>query len=245
MQVLEHILATLPVEPVAVRRVLVGIHWTAVCSRHCGIASTLTGEHLPYALLDEVGEYTTHHTAQSLAQFVLSDNHYECSIGMAAVNSLLSPTPAGIQELNAYDWIYANCPGKDMAIVGHFPFVDKVREKARNLWVLEKNPRPGDLPASDSKEYLAKAQIIAITGSTLVNHSFEEVIAMCNPSATIMVLGPSTPLSPVLFDHGVSVISGATVADEEKALLTIEQGGAFPQLQGIKRVTIFKEGVNP
>lgn len=243
MQVLEQILATLPIEPVAVRRVLVGIHWTAVCSRYCGMASTLTGEHLPYAHLDYVGGYTNH-TAQALAELVLSDNHYECSIGMAALNSLLSPTFERIQELNAYDWIYANCPGKDMAIVGHFPFVDTVREKARNLWVLEKNPRLGDLPASDSREVLSKAQIIAITGSTLVNHSFEDVLAMCNPTAAIMVLGPSTPFSPVLFDHGVSVISGVSIVDEEKTLLTIEQGGAFPQLQGIKRVTIFKEGVS-
>jgi uncharacterized protein (DUF4213/DUF364 family) len=182
------------------------------------------------------------HSAQELAKLVLSENHYECSIGMAAINSLICPNTQESQELNAHDWIYANCPGKAVAIVGHFPFVDKVRGLAKNLWVLEKNPRPGDIAEEESEKYLAKAQIIAITGSSIVNHSFDDVLRMCNPSATIMVLGPSTPFSHVFFDHGVSILSGAYVADEEKTLLTVEQGGSFSQLQGVKRITIFKQG---
>lgn len=42
-----------------------------------------------------------------------------------------------------------------------------------------------------------------------------------------MVLGPSTPLSPVLFDHGVTFISGARVVDEVSALRTVGQGATF------------------
>jgi uncharacterized protein (DUF4213/DUF364 family) len=241
MSILEEIIATLPAEPIPVRRVLIGVHWTAVCGRSCGMASTLTGENLPFSHLDEVGNYHRH-SAQELAQLALSENHFECSIGMAAINSLLSPDPQDLQELNAYDWIFSNCPGQDVAIVGHFPFVDKVRSLARNLWVLEKNPRPGDIPTENSAEYLSKAQIIAITGSSLVNHSFSDVLTMCNPSATIMVLGPSTPFSPVLFDHGVSILSGSCVVDEQLALINIEQGGIFSQISGVKRCTIFKKG---
>jgi uncharacterized protein (DUF4213/DUF364 family) len=242
MKILEEILKTLPAEPVPVRRVLIGIHWTAVCSTHCGLSSTLTSENLPHANLPNVGHYQNM-TAQEMASLVLSDNHYECSLGMAAINSLLPITTADLKELNAYTWLYENAPGKDVAIVGHFPFVDKVRTLAQNLWVLEKNPRPGDIPAEKSADYLAKARIIAITGSTLVNHSFEDLLSMCNPLARIMVLGPSTPLSTIFFDHTVSILSGAYVTEEEKTLLTIEQGGAFSQLQGVKRVTLFKKGV--
>lgn len=239
--ILDEIIQTLPQQPIPVRRVLMGIHWTAVCSKYCGLASTLTSENLPYANLSQVGNMQDS-SAQELAKLALSENHYVCSIGMAAINSLICPNPQDSRELNAYDWIYANCPGKEVAIVGHFPFVDKVRDLAQNLWVLEKNPRPGDIPEAKSEKYLAKAEIIAITGSSIVNHSFDYVLQMCNPNATIMVLGPSTPLSPVLFNHGVSILSGAYVADEEKALLTVEQGGSFSQLQGVKRITIFKKG---
>jgi uncharacterized protein (DUF4213/DUF364 family) len=242
MDILEEILTTLPPNPVPVRNVTVGIHWTAVCSAFCGLASTLTSENLPYANIGEVG--TLHlKPAQELARLVLSENHYESSVGMAALNSLIQPKPEDCMELNAYDWLFSNCPGKDVAIVGHFNFVDQVRILARNLWVLEKNPRPGDIPAEYSAEYLGKAEIIAITGSAFVNHSMSDVLAMCNPKATIMILGPSTPLSPVLFDHNVSILSGARVVDETGALLTIQQGGGFSQVWGVKRVTLFRKGI--
>ena len=105
----------------------------------------------------------------------------------------------------------------------------------------KKNPRPGDIPAEQSAPYLDKAEIIAITGSAVVNGSMESVLAMCNPKATIMVLGPSTPLSDVLFKHGVALLSGSQVTDEAKTLLTLEQGGSYSQLLGVKRITIFKK----
>lgn len=240
MDILEEIIQSLPKRPIAVRKVVIGVHWTAVCSKYCGLASTLTGENPPYANVDGVGSLHMK-SAQALAGLALSGNHYESSIGMAALNSMIDPNPADAVELNAYDWLFENAVGKDVAIVGHFPFVDKVRLLARNLWVLEKNPRPGDVPAENSAEYLAKANIIAITGSAFVNHSMSDVLNMCNPKAILMILGPSTPLSPILFDHGVSILSGAHVVDEEKALLTIQQGGSYSQLQGINRVTIFRK----
>jgi uncharacterized protein (DUF4213/DUF364 family) len=109
--------------------------------------------------------------------------------------------------------------------------------------VLEKNPRPGDIPAQEAAPYLAKAEIIAITGSAVVNGSMEDELSMCNPDATIMILGPSTPLSEVFFKHNVSILSGSQVVDEEKALLTIEQGGSFSQILGVKRITVFKKGL--
>lgn len=40
--------------------------------------------------------------------------------------------------------------------------------------------------------------------STLRNndhHTFAGLLALCRPDALVMVLGPSTPLSPVLFDY--------------------------------------------
>ena len=242
MKLLEEIIADLPVEPVPVRRILIGIHWTAVCSRFCGMASTLTSENLPYVDLKDVGVYQNY-SAQELAKFALNGNHLESTIGIAAINSLLDTSHLHTVELNAYNWLFENTPGKDVAIVGHFPFVDKVRSLANNLWVLEKNPRPGDIPAQEAAPYLAKAEIIAITGSAVVNGSMEDELSMCNPEATIMILGPSTPLSEVFFKHNVSILSGSQVVDEEKALLTIEQGGSFSQILGVKRITVFKKGL--
>ncbi len=60
---------------------------------------------------------------------------------------------------------------------------------------------------------MAQADIVAITGSALINHSIERLLNLCRPESFVVVLGPTTPLSPVLFDHGVDVICGTRVVD--------------------------------
>jgi uncharacterized protein (DUF4213/DUF364 family) len=58
-----------------------------------------------------------------------------------------------------------------------------------------------------------------------------------------MILGPSTPLSPVIFEHGVAMLSGAWVVDEEAAIRTISQGATFQQVEGVRLVAMSKEGL--
>ena len=56
------------------------------------------------------------------------------------------------------------------------------------------------------------------------------------PDAYKMMLGPSTPLSPVLFDHGLTALSGSIVTDREQVLRCISQGANFRQVKGIRKV---------
>jgi uncharacterized protein (DUF4213/DUF364 family) len=58
-----------------------------------------------------------------------------------------------------------------------------------------------------------------------------------------MVIGPSTPLSPVLFQHGVGIISGTRVVDEAAVLRTVGQGASFRQVEGVKLLTLAREDV--
>ena len=70
MTILEEIISTLPAQPFIARRVVIGIHWTAVCSRFCGLASTLASENLPYTNLGGAGGLHNQ-TAQELAKELL------------------------------------------------------------------------------------------------------------------------------------------------------------------------------
>lgn len=237
MEILDVLLSQLPQDDVLVRNVIVGAHWTIVCSRHCGLASTLIGEgphgHNP---VRDVGNLDQK-SAQELAGWVQSDNLLEASIGMAAINSLIDVDTTLAVEINAAEVLAREGMGKNIAIVGHFPFVDRLRALSCNLWVIEKNPQAGDLPEEMAEKYLPQADIVAITGTAIINHTLERLLRLCPTKSSVMILGPSTPLSPVLFRYGIHMISGAKVIDETSACKTVQQGAIFPQVKGVRLLT--------
>ena len=232
MTVLDDLLASL-VDDAAVQEVRTCVHWTAVVSKHCGLASTLHPEMHPHGHVSVRGVGSLHErTALELAQYAKSDRLLESSIGMAAINSLLDVDEAHCVELNAEAWLAMQGREKKVAVVGSFPFIPRLGDKVDELWVLERHPARGEFEADEASEIIPQCDVVAITGTALINHTFEDLLGLCRPDAAIMVLGPSTPLSPVLFDHGVDVISGTKVVDTALVLRLISQGATFRQVKG-------------
>jgi uncharacterized protein (DUF4213/DUF364 family) len=161
---------------------------------------------------------------------------------MAALNALLQVDESNCTEINAREVILARGAGRRVAVVGHFPFVERVRQAAQECWVLELDPGAGDLPAERAATVLPQADVVAITGTSLINHTFEALIDMCRPDAFVILLGGSTPLSPVLFDCGVSAVSGTKIVDLPAAMLSVGQGATFPQIGGKRLLTMMREG---
>lgn len=230
----------------SVRSVLVGAHWTVVCTAGCGMASTLaSGEGQPHghAPVREAGRLHEKSAAE-LCEYARSEILLEAGIGVAALNSLIRVPGSGqgwnLQEVNAAELLASQGSGKDIAIVGHFPFVERLSGIARRLWVIEQNPAQGDYPAERAGELLPQASVVALTGSALVNHTLESLLKLCSTDALVMVLGPSTPLSPVLFDYGATIISGVQVIDEFAVLRTAGQGANFRQVQGTRLLSMVK-----
>ena len=240
MKVVDAVLSQLPDTHEQVQDVLVGIHWTTVFSRSVGLASSLTGsaQHGEEKVRD-VGSLHTK-PVRELAEWARSDNLLEASIGMAAINSLLTVNESQAVEINAGDILAQRGRDKNIAVVGHFPFVRNLRTLAKQCWVLELRPAPGDLPAEAADEILPLADVIAITGTALINHTIDNLLKWCNPKAYVMVLGPSTPLTPVWYDFGVDVYSGTSVIDAEAVRRTVSQGAIFPQVKGVRLLSFSK-----
>jgi uncharacterized protein (DUF4213/DUF364 family) len=240
MSILDDLLASLTDDEV-VRSVQVGTHWTVVCSRQCGLASTLTGDGSqgPAAVRD-VGRLH-HKTARELAEYARSDNLLEASIGVAAINSLLKVNVLQAVEIDAVEVLAKEGRGKNVALVGHFPFIPKLRQAVRQLWVLERQPAEGEYPVEAESDLIPQADIVAISGSALINHTLDRLLSLPRPHALVMILGPSTPLSPVLFDHGAALISGARAIDEESVLRTLSQGATFQQVEGVRVFTLARD----
>jgi len=233
--ILDDLLASLH-DDAPVRAVAVGALLTVVCSRRAGLASTLADrnphERLP---LKDVGRLHLKR-ARELAEYARSDNPLEASVGVAAINSLLEVDERRMRDLNAATLLADRGRGRNVAIVGHFPFVSRLRDSVGALSVIEQVPVEGDHPAEAASDLLPRADVVGITGSALINHTLDGLLALCRPGALVVVLGPSTPFSPVLFDHGVSVLAGAYVTDEEAVLRTAGQGASFQQVEGVRRL---------
>jgi uncharacterized protein (DUF4213/DUF364 family) len=246
MNAIDDLLATVPDAPV--RELCVGAFWTAVVVDvagrwRCGLASTLhAGDDHHYgggAAVRDAGSLGGR-SARELAELARSQSQMEAAIGMASINALLPSHEDQWVDLNAEEVIAQHGAGKQVTIVGHFPFIPRLRERVGKLWVLEQQPRGQDLPAAAASEVVPKADVLAVTGTTLINHTFDELIALRRPEALVLVLGPSTPLSPVMFDHGVHLLSGSVVEDVDAVLRAVGQGANFRQVHrhGVRLVTL-------
>ncbi len=231
--------------------VRIGTHWTAVVveqasGQRAGLAATQMVHDLEHGrpAVREAGRLIGR-DARELAELARSDSLTERSVGFAALNALLDVNASACVDRNAEDLILEHGRGRSVAVVGHFPFVPKVREVARTCWILELDPGPGDLPAERAPEIIPQADVVAITGMTLINGTFESLAALPRPGAFVVVLGPSTPLSPLLFDYGVDAVSGAIITDIPIALAAISQGANFRQVPGKRLLTMARPGRLP
>lgn len=230
-----------------VNQVLIGRHWTAVVSRSCGLASSMSQEWATHDFDEGEGRSLTEFTALELAHHALSPDVTKASLGVAAINSLMDVEADRCIAIDGADVLMKRGRGKNVSIIGHFPFVDDVRKVAANLWVMEKWQREGDYPAEAAETFLPISDIVVISSTTLVNHTIEGLLALCPPQALKMLLGPTTPLSEILFDYGIDFLSGTRVVDAKKVLESISEGCHFRQLKkrgGAELLTLAKDRRN-
>jgi uncharacterized protein (DUF4213/DUF364 family) len=244
--VVEALLSSLSTDA-SVRQVVVGAFWTAVALEtepvRCGLASTLRpAAHPNRPPIGETGSMLDL-SGRELACWLHSDSTLEASTGMAAFNALLEVDPAACTEVNAADIIEERGAGRRVAIVGHFPFIERIRRVAAHCDVLELDPRPGDLPAGRAVEVLPQADVVALTGTSIINHTFDDLAQLCAPDAFVVVLGGSAPLTPVLFGFGVDAVAGTLVVDWERAVATISQGATFRQIGGKRLLVMTRDSV--
>lgn len=240
MRILDDLISILNFDA-TVKDIRQGVFHTGVLTRYCGLAATLPRDALRQdpPMVKEPG-FLLDKTPLELAQLAYSQRILEAAIGMATINSLLEVDKNACIELNAAELIEKKGKGKRVAIVGHFPFIPRVLKYSKELWVIEKNPKEGDFGEAEADHLIPKADVVAITGTALTNHTLATLLALCNSEAYIIVLGDTAPLSPILFDHGVDAISGTWVADPQLALRCVSQGANFRQIKGVKRLTMIK-----
>ncbi len=228
MKILDEIISALDMET-KVRDVRQGLFHTGVLTRNCGLAATLPRDALRQEKpsVKEPG-FLLEKGVQELVQMCYSETIIEAAIGMATINSLLEVDENRCQDMNAGDLILEKGKDKRVAIVGHFPFIPRLREVAKELRVIEKNPREGDSTEVEAEDFIPQADIVGITGTAFTNHTIQHLLNLCNPKAYVVVLGDTAPLSPILFSYGINAVSGTKVIDPNLALRCVSEGGYLP-----------------
>ena len=228
----ESVTAGTPVE-----RVLVGLNWTLVrAGGYCGVArSPDRGTEGARSLRGE-GTLRGRPLAE-IARMLLSLDPLARSVGLAAANAFwnrpaadtdrcATGAPAGFARFQP--------PGEGLAVVGGFAEVRRRLPRAR---IIEREPRDGEVPAERAEEALAAARQVAITAQTLMNGSLERLLTLSSGASIRMLIGPSAPLCPSLFAHGLTDISGIVVEDPERLETFIAETGARILEDGMVRST--------
>jgi uncharacterized protein (DUF4213/DUF364 family) len=231
-----------------IRDVRIGLHWTAVVTDvqgtlRCGLCSTLSAphEHQESTRVPNAGELESMPARELAALAGDRENPTLSSVGVAALNSLLPPPPPKSWiGGNAEEILTKHGQEKRVVIVGHFPFIPNLRERVGRLDVLELRPRGEDLPAQMAPEVIPQADVVAITSMAFANSTLADLLQLCAPEATVMLLGPSTPLCPVFSEYGIHLLSGAIVEDIDPVLKMISQGAHFRQVHkaGVRLITV-------
>ncbi|HIH98091.1 MAG TPA: DUF364 domain-containing protein [Thermoplasmata archaeon] len=227
MKLVDEIIAS--VEPEPATDIRVGLKYTAVeVKEKIGLAYNFSDSIMPP--LKNAGSLI----GKDLIKLSKSWNFIEASIGCAAINALLKPKV--FKKMNIFDHILEISKDyKRVGIVGRFPFIGKIR--GREVFVFEKKPMEGALPDTAEEELLPKCDLVVISGSTFVNKSLQRLLELSNGHT--LVIGPTTPLTPILFDHGADLIAGV-VAKDKKALEIVSQGGGTQEFSRVVDEVVMK-----
>jgi len=240
MKILDDLAKSISSYPV--KEVFAGIFDTLVWSKNLGLASTIQEKETPHQGIREAGNLNNK-SVKELGQYVFSENWLEASLGMAAINSALPIEQEKLRTINAQEIIMKKGREKVVGIIGHFPFLEKIEQEFKKMYIFEKYPKKNDLREEDIPKYLPEANVVAITSTSLTNHTFENIIKFVNKGSYVIMLGPTTPVSSILFDYGVDAISGLFVRKENInfVIAQVKEATPYRYIKGKEYVTILKE----
>jgi uncharacterized protein len=171
-----------------------------------------------------------------------SDHGIRRGVGIATVNALADlcwerrPHP-DVELRRGLDAFDANSfrPDDQTVVVGAFvPFLKELKRRKQPFLVLEKDPdtlkaseMPFYRPAETAREVVPQADVLLMTGTTLLNDTLEDLLSWAKPEARVTVVGPTVGLLPDAFlARGVDILGGVKVTRPDDFLDLLAEGGS-------------------
>ena len=180
--------------------------------------------------------------ALDLAKEALGNHGIRRAVGIAAMNALADtcwrcrPHPETELRLgiDAFDATEIR-PGDKVVVVGAFvPFLRELKRRRQPFLVLEKDPatlKPEELPffrpANEAPTVVPEADVLLITGTTLINDTLEELLRLAKPAARVTMVGPTVSMLPDAFlGRGADILGTVRITVPDEFLEMLAEGGS-------------------
>lgn len=215
-------------DDVKIEECMAGLCWFLVRSRGVGIAMTpLEGNH-DFCFNGKIAGASV----KDVAKWIKSWNFYEAAMGLAAINSVintperLSDTMSVKVEEQPKEHIFAHMKeqvrGKKVAVIGHFRDLELLSSICE-LSILERRSIRGDYPDPACEYILPHQDYVFITATTLINKTLPRLLQLSR-NACVVLVGPSTPMTSLLFHYGIDMLAGTAVVDQQRVWSLMQEG---------------------
>jgi len=114
------------------------------------------------------------------------------------------------------------------------PFLRELKRRHQPYLVLEQDPAtlkadelPFFRPAEQAAAVVPEADVLLITGTTLINDTLEELLALASPTARVTMVGPTVSLLPDgLLRRGADILGTVRITDPDAFLDILAEGGS-------------------
>lgn len=145
------------------------------------------------------------------------DTGYSCESGKDALDTLPLPDEGYVVVVGAL-----------------VPILKRLKARGKPFGILELDIRtlkPDEIPFLIPREHagaeIRRADMLVITGTTLINNTLEPLLALARPGAIVLVVGPTASMLPdAFFRRGVTLLGGDVVTVADELLDTIAEGGS-------------------
>jgi uncharacterized protein len=216
--------------------VRIGLGYCAVQlgSGHAGVAATPPSEAPGCTHLGAAGTLVGRTSAELLAMLTDAASPLARAVGLATANALLASPAASPTSRDDVLSLLDLAPADHVVMFGLFaPLVPRLREIGCRVDVVELDPRRAStVPPGSEAAVSARCTIAIITGTTLINGTFDEVTSGLRRTRAAVLLGPSTPMCPEAFrDTPITHLSGSRVRNVEGVLRVVSEGGGTMKMR--------------
>ncbi len=201
----------------------------AVCCPSTAKAMPLSGKLVGRSVLNYIDD-------------VHSKNPLKKTLGIATLNALSTLCWEKEKDLNyevimgedAFEKVDVSQYQKTVVIGALVPMLKKLTQAGADYKVLEMDSRTLKgkelehyAPATDASRYIPDADLIVITGVTILNNTLYDLLKMAKKGAEIIVTGPTASMLPdAFFKYGVTLLGGIIVTKADEILDIISEGGS-------------------